>query len=287
MKLQRLLLLAPKPSLQKAEDSKGMTMHDLGDGYTLHHSPVHLSADYQDRSSPILEHDDASKYVHSWAIKHGENTVGMVNVGAHKGHGMKNSKMRVSGSLISGDHQGKGLGRKAYAKLAEHYGGLESDIIRSDAATKAWASIPGVQKKVDENSGDNYRLTGNRKAPPVKFLKSLLKKSQVDSNVVQIGPEVYRLFTSNTEGENGPSQSKPSLVDALKKIKGLLNYKDQLPGGVGDKLKPTDFPAKDMAAGAKEESEHTSNPAIAAEIAIDHLAQYAHYYEDENASKRR
>lgn len=53
---------------------------------------------------------------------------------------------------------------------------------------------------------------------------------------------------------------------------------DLLTGGVGDKKKLTDFKPNQVRLGLKEEKEHTSNPAIAAEIAKDHLAEDSNYY---------
>lgn len=54
--------------------------------------------------------------------------------------------------------------------------------------------------------------------------------------------------------------------------------KDRLPGGLGDKKKPSDFDPKAVALGVKIEMEHTSDPAIAREIALDHLTEDPNYY---------
>lgn len=53
---------------------------------------------------------------------------------------------------------------------------------------------------------------------------------------------------------------------------------DVLPGGVGDSRKPSDFSAHEMHEGQEEEMEHTKNPAVARDIAKDHLAEDPHYY---------
>jgi hypothetical protein len=54
---------------------------------------------------------------------------------------------------------------------------------------------------------------------------------------------------------------------------------DQISGGKADKKKPEDFNAAALAEGQKHELEHTSDPAIAKEIAMDHLAEDPGYYE--------
>lgn len=56
-------------------------------------------------------------------------------------------------------------------------------------------------------------------------------------------------------------------------------YKDQIPGGVGDKNTPADFPPDALADGIAVEMEHTKDPKLAEEIAIDHLTEDPQYYE--------
>ncbi len=55
-------------------------------------------------------------------------------------------------------------------------------------------------------------------------------------------------------------------------------WKDHLPGGLADKKQPSDFPTGALRQGKKVESEHTSNRAVATEIAMDHLTEDPKYY---------
>jgi len=55
-------------------------------------------------------------------------------------------------------------------------------------------------------------------------------------------------------------------------------HKDKIPGGLADKKKPEDFDRKKLDAGIKVELEHTSDRAIAQEIAMDHLMEDENYY---------
>lgn len=55
-------------------------------------------------------------------------------------------------------------------------------------------------------------------------------------------------------------------------------YKDQLPGGVGDSKTPEDFDEEVVKEGAEHEMEHTYDPEIATEIALDHLTENKFYY---------
>lgn len=53
---------------------------------------------------------------------------------------------------------------------------------------------------------------------------------------------------------------------------------DALPGGKADGMKAEDFDPAELAEGIKHEMEHTDNPTVAAEIAMDHLAEDPDYY---------
>lgn len=65
------------------------------------------------------------------------------------------------------------------------------------------------------------------------------------------------------------------------KLKSVLDkhFHDQLKGGLADKKKPSNFDPAALAKGIKVEREHTSNPQIAEEIAMDHLTEDPKYYD--------
>jgi len=56
-------------------------------------------------------------------------------------------------------------------------------------------------------------------------------------------------------------------------------FLDRMPGGVGDKKKPSDFDPAAVAKGKKVEMEHTDDPNRATEIAVDHLSEDPKYYD--------
>lgn len=58
----------------------------------------------------------------------------------------------------------------------------------------------------------------------------------------------------------------------------LIEKKQKLKGGKGDKLSLSDFDSKEVKKGLKAEMEHTSDKEIAKEIVADHLAEDPHYY---------
>lgn len=66
---------------------------------------------------------------------------------------------------------------------------------------------------------------------------------------------------------------------ALGYLVGRKAAPDHLSGGKADGRRPEEFDAKALAEGEKHEREHTQNPALAREIAMDHLAEDPRYYQ--------
>lgn len=60
--------------------------------------------------------------------------------------------------------------------------------------------------------------------------------------------------------------------------KGQLAAEDAIPGGKGDKLSIDDVDKEELKKGLRVEMEHTTDPKIAVEIALDHLAEDPKYY---------
>ena len=58
----------------------------------------------------------------------------------------------------------------------------------------------------------------------------------------------------------------------------MKKHKDQISGGLADKSQPEDFNPKELAMGIEVELEHTDDPQIAMEIAMDHLKEDPRYY---------
>lgn len=62
----------------------------------------------------------------------------------------------------------------------------------------------------------------------------------------------------------------------------MKQHKDRIPGGLADDKSPEDFDKNSIIAGLKVELEHTDNPKIALEIAMDHLTEDPEYYKKLN-----
>jgi hypothetical protein len=61
---------------------------------------------------------------------------------------------------------------------------------------------------------------------------------------------------------------------------GNREWKDRLHGGKADDKRPEDFDSDDIAIGTAIEMEHTNNPDIATEIALDHEKENDFYYDE-------
>lgn len=62
-------------------------------------------------------------------------------------------------------------------------------------------------------------------------------------------------------------------------VKKVISYRDRLPGGLADKMMPEDFDLIQLNKGMQVELEHTNDPALAREIAMDHLTEDPKYYD--------
>lgn len=59
----------------------------------------------------------------------------------------------------------------------------------------------------------------------------------------------------------------------------MQSWQDQLPGGLADRKRPTQFPAAALQQGRSIEKEHTRSPHLQTEIAMDHLTEDPRYYQ--------
>jgi hypothetical protein len=87
-----------------------------------------------------------------------------------------------------------------------------------------------------------------------------------------------------------PSTLLDKAREGLSELKGAIQAKyagDALPGGKADNKTPSDFDAAALKDGAKHEKEHTSSPALAREIAMDHLTEDPQYYKKLEAVEKR
>jgi uncharacterized membrane protein YgcG len=79
--------------------------------------------------------------------------------------------------------------------------------------------------------------------------------------------------------ESITTESNKSIMNAVKNAVNLLEANEQLSGGMADGKEPSEFDREQLAMGLIVEMEHTDDPKIALEIAMDHLVEHSDYYE--------
>jgi len=74
---------------------------------------------------------------------------------------------------------------------------------------------------------------------------------------------------------------------ARRDLAGIMAHKwqEHIPGGLAAGKKPSDFPIEDLIKGITVEMEHTNDPAVACEIAMDHLVEKTDYYDKGDMAK--
>ena len=106
------------------------------------------------------------------------------------------------------------------------------------------------------------------------------KKAEGLTSAVMVADDLIPLAI-RTLGKSGKkTPTKQQVHQELEDLKGKVAMKtpDILPGGKADKKPDSNFSAQQIAKGEKVEREHTTNPALAHEIAKDHLAEIPDYY---------
>ena len=78
--------------------------------------------------------------------------------------------------------------------------------------------------------------------------------------------------------QTGLYKEAADVTKVLSKIAEDIEWEDQISGGLADKKTPKDFNPVELEKGVKVEMEHTNDPKLAKEIAMDHLTEDPDYY---------
>lgn len=71
---------------------------------------------------------------------------------------------------------------------------------------------------------------------------------------------------------------EPSFIKKFERHNEIESSKNPIPGGLAEGKSPSDFDPTELAKGTKVEMEHTTDPMVAQEIAMDHLTEDPDYY---------
>lgn len=261
-------------------DVKHVDIHDHGDHYTVHLPAEYLghavtkqkfntSGDAQDAAQNIFRNATVSVTPHSTPFsKPKESDRNPAKLTHEINHGPEEWHKEEAEATAA----------HAKAKLAKY--GDRTDLsqdewkdnfqhhFRAAAAHRRLADLTPTDRSVEHRkmsdyhsnlgmiaSGEHSRLQG--KSGPSKTPKAVPSKKAAK-------PAQLKLFGKSLDGLN-------ALGDFLQKA-------DKIPGGLADDKSPKDFDPEALAQGVKVEREHTSDPSIAREIAMDHLTEDPSYY---------
>jgi hypothetical protein len=112
----------------------------------------------------------------------------------------------------------------------------------------------------------------------------VFKRHEADPSFNEYGKKYYTEKVFNL-GENEEELTNVNLDSSTKQsnnIEQLAKEKeeagDMIPGGKADDKSPLEFDLEQLSMGVDVENEHTDDPLIAFEIAMDHLAEFPDYY---------
>jgi len=109
----------------------------------------------------------------------------------------------------------------------------------------------------------------------------VLKLSNFNNSISEIcvfDPGIIQILSKEDLRLKKPlNESHSELASILDELKGL--YQNQLVGGIGDKTNPDDVDQDQLLRGIIVEFEHTGDPLLSMEIAIDHLTEIPDYYD--------
>jgi len=144
--------------------------------------------------------------------------------------------------------------------------------------------LPIVKKRDAKEKYDSYR------GYPTKTSISGLQALKDKANSIKVFMHPVTVYSASNEAElfaevfshyivYGPQAIAPVVQDQFKRALPMARLgKEKIPGGLSEGKDTSDLDPKEMAMGVKVEMEHTGDPALAKEIASDHLVEISDYY---------
>ena len=182
-------------------------------------------------------------------------------------------------------------------------GHVVTDIKADDVVKQSYDSLSDEKKKqlifdaqelVDEALGSfkdklpRQEYVKNVQKEAVKLYKEAIRGMNEDEKKSDYPDQMGKTFKPKSQIPK--KKKKPQSVVKLKEddipepaiepdfdAMGM-EQEDQLSGGLGDDKSPNQFDPDQVAKGVKVEMEHTDNPLLAMEIALDHLTEDPEYY---------
>jgi Protein of unknown function (DUF5661) len=115
---------------------------------------------------------------------------------------------------------------------------------------------------------------------PLLQLAEVLEKTAALQAADASGRLLAHRFSKVSADDSGKEPARRDLAAIM-----VHKWKDHIPGGLAEGKKPSDFPAEDLVKGMTVEMEHTNDPEVACEIAMDHLTEKPNYYRTGDMAK--
>jgi hypothetical protein len=148
--------------------------------------------------------------------------------------------------------------------------------------------LPGDVRGFDSMLGFDYGSQDAQREERV--IRQVLRRVDDRTDTVTVTPEEARILAewkAISRDEYDPArddfEADPRAVAKIlqewRKPSRRASEGNKIPGGLSDKKEPKDFDSRAVAKGQRVEMEHTDDPALAREIARDHLIEDPGYYD--------
>ena len=203
---------------------------------------------------------------------------------------IKGMRIRTKNRLfvaLDGDNIGASVERAAMADDLDTIISQSEKIAAGQAAIRKWAKSHHADIYID--GGDDIAFTiPSKKVKDLDELREIYNKATDFTVTIGVGETISKAGHAMLYGKlNGKDQVNEwseevdtFLAETSRKLTPEEKLADHglLPGGVGDKTKIADVDRKELRNGIRHEMEHTDDPHIAIEIALDHLTEDPKYY---------
>lgn len=144
---------------------------------------------------------------------------------------------------------------------------MPNSKIKADAERlgKPVKELEALWKKAEEIASEDFKKDSDKYYP---YVMGIYKNMTECEEVAKLFGEVHSVLFEDKE------KLDDSVIDEVM----LTDYEDTLEGGLADDSQPEDFDEEELKMGIDVEMEHTDDPLVAREIAMDHLKEIPDYY---------
>jgi len=203
---------------------------------------------------------------------------------------IKAMRIRTKGRVfvaLDGDNIGASVERAAMADDLDTIISQSEKIAAGQKAIRDWAESNGADIYID--GGDDIAFTlPEEKVEDLDELRRIYNRATGFTVTIGVGETISKAGHAMLYGKlNGKDQVNEwvedideFLAETSRKLTPEEKLADHglLPGGIGDSTSISDVDRDELRQGIRHEMEHTDDPQVAVEIALDHLTEDPQYY---------